>query len=123
MKINKKNGNNKNIELVFINKNEYDEFLKVLNNNVLYLDKNKNFNLSSEKKLIKIFKDANITNHVIIIDIGEELFFDLFFIMLNSMSIIKKLEEVNNIQKEYIRFLKFEEKKELEKLIKENKKS
>lgn len=50
MKINKKNGNNKNIELVFINKNEYDEFLKVLNNNVLYLDKNKNFNLSSEKK-------------------------------------------------------------------------
>lgn len=123
MKINKKDGSNKNIELTFINKDEYDEFLKILNSNILHLNKNKNFNLSSEKRMIKIFESANMTNNTIIVNIGEELFFDLFFIMFNSMFIIKKLEKVNNIQKEYIRFLKFEEKKELEKLIEENKKS
>ena len=65
MKINKKDGSNKDIELIFINKDEYDEFLKILNSNILHLNKNKNFNLSSEKKMIKIFESANMTNNTI----------------------------------------------------------
>ena len=63
------------------------------------------------------------SNDIINISIGEDLFFDLFSIMFNSMSIIKHLEEINKIQKDYIEFLKQEEKKDLEKLIEINKKS
>lgn len=121
MRINKKN--NKNIELIFYNKDEYEEFLRMLNNNILHLNKNKNFNLKSEKKLIKLFDNKKVENSIISIDIGEDLFFDLFSIMFNSMTIIRNLEEINKIQKDYIEFLKYEEKKDLEKLIETNKRS
>lgn len=115
-KINKKN--EKKIEIIFENEKEYNEFLNLLKLNISFLQKNKEANIKSEQKLIEYFEKYKKINEHVIVNIAEDLFFDLFFIMYNSMSIIKGLDKINKVQNDYIKILKENERKDLEMLIK-----
>lgn len=120
-KINKKN--KRMIEIVFENEKEYKDFLSLLKLNISFLQKNKEANTKSEEKLVSYFEKDKKIDENIIVNITEDLFFDLFFIMYNSMSIIKGLDKINKVQSDYIKILKDNERKDLQKLIEKNKKS
>lgn len=100
MNITKKNSKyGQLIELKFENEEEYNKLIQSLNN-IIDILKEHNDDVKHEKNLIydierlkKINEDGNISTVIF-----TDSFYDLFFIMLNTMSIAEGLNKVNKAQ-------------------------